>query len=431
MKRTKLEKKTKLEREKEVLELDREIELDREMDEIAARCDREVEEAAELEMMRKKDIRTKFVVFGVISLLYWIVCLICNPTRAIFSYYFAFLSVLACVIGASFFVLIQHAACAGWSVLLRRSAEIIMSTMFFLVLLFVFVIINLDALFIWTNKILDAELGAVGSFYLNKTYWILRSVLYFSFWIFVARSMGLRSFKQDYAKDFSMVEEASLKMKKTSYVKLLFFAYTVTFAAIDWIMALQPHWFSSIFGVYFFASCFLMGLACIFLLSIYLEVPITKEHFQDIGKLMFGFTVFWSYIAFSQFMLIWYSDLPEEVTFYLSRLHSKWEYLSYGLIGLNFLFPFFFLISKERKRSLKNMVFISLWILFSQCVHFYWLVMPVLNETDLWTSLDCDFAAMFFVFSMFIAYVLRLSERRYIYPINDPFLEESATFENH
>ncbi|QQG35092.1 MAG: hypothetical protein HYS16_00665 [Deltaproteobacteria bacterium] len=366
------------------------------------------------------------MLLSMLFLTYWIICWISIPTRASFGYLFAFISMLTCVLGSSFFVLIQHAVRAGWSVIARRSAEFIMETVSLFAILFLLVVINMKDLYIWTDPSCNFELASIGMFYLNNVFWIIRGIGYFLVWIISSKYICQKSFNQDQAKNDSL----SITMQKASYIFLLLYAYTTSFASFDWVMSLQPHWFSSIFGIYFFATCFLTGLASICFIFLLTRVPSNTNHMYDFGKLLFGFTIFWTYIAFSQFMLIWYSDLPEEIGFYTTRSNTEeWWRMSFYLIFFNFIVPFFFLIRKDNKWHYGPIFFMSMWTLFFQFIHIYWLIMPILGEEKWWYSLDCDFSAMMIVMALFIRKIIRSCRKYELYPKNDPFLEESLKCE--
>src|SRR5262249_17551674 len=168
---------------------------------------------------------------------------------------------------------------------------------------------------------------------------------------------------------------------------MLIFALTISFAGFDWLMSLQPHWYSTIFGVYTFAGAFVSSLAVLGLMTIALQRSglykrvSTVEHRHDIGKLEFAFIVFWSYIAFSQFMLIFYANLPEETIFFRSRWVGSWVSLSWLLVVGHFVFPFSFLLSRHVKRHPLGFTVASAWIVFIHYIDMYWLVLPVYHPT--------------------------------------------------
>ena len=180
----------------------------------------------------------------------------------------------------------------------------------------------------------------------------------------------------------NMMKASSPGLDVISAPGMLLFALTLTFAAFDWLMSLDPHWYSTIFGVYIFAGSFLSILAFITLVVAFmrhsgiLREEITIEHFHDLGKLIFAFTVFWSYIAFSQYFLIWYANIPEETIWYLHRWEGNWKYVSLALVFGHFVIPFLILLSREPKRNVTAMTIMSCWILVIHWIDLYWIIWP-------------------------------------------------------
>lgn len=268
--------------------------------------------------------------------------------------------------------------------------------------------------------------------YLNKNFFLLRALLYFAIWVFLgARLLGL-STAQDGTKDAAL----TLRAQRLAPVGIMLFALTVTFAGIDWIMSLDPAWFSTIFGVYLFATTVVSSLALIIVVTLQLREAgklqdvITVEHYHDLGKLMFGFNVFWAYIGFSQFMLIWYAALPEEVTWY----HARWDngpWATVSLVNLigHFVVPFLFLISRNVKRNLPLLKIGSLLLLVMHVVDIYWFVMPNYGQDGFafhWLDLACLLA----VGGAYFAVVFFRMGKHPVIPTGDPRLPRSIAFQN-
>ena len=204
--------------------------------------------------------------------------------------------------------------------------------------------------------------------YLNMQFFMIRAAIYFVIWTVIGVWFYKKSLQQD--TDSSVTR----KLWKWSALSIVLFALSISFASFDWLMSLQPHWYSTVFGVYFFAGSFLAGLAFMGLMLMKSTVPVTKEHYQDLGKLLFGFTVFWAYIGFSQFMLYWYANIPEETEFYLMRLENGWAGISWALLLTNFLIPFFLMMSRHAKRNPKVFTLGCVWIMLAHFLDIYWLV---------------------------------------------------------
>ncbi|MEO8875285.1 MAG: hypothetical protein ABI461_06850, partial [Polyangiaceae bacterium] len=201
--------------------------------------------------------------------------------------------------------------------------------------------------------------------YLNDNFFSIRAVVYLVLWGWLGWTFLARSTQQDVSKD----PKLTVSMKRFSMGAVYLFGFSLTFAAFDWVMSLDPLWFSTIFGVYIFAGCAVSAYALLILTTMGLRASgklvreINVEHYHDMGKLMFGFLVFWAYIGFAQFMLIWYAAIPQETTFFHNRWdHGPWATVSISLILLNFIVPFFVIISRNAKRKLGILAFGALWL---------------------------------------------------------------------
>lgn len=344
------------------------------------------------------------------------------------------LFVLSIALGALFFVLVHHATQAGWGVVVRRIAENIMGTLPYLALLFVpLALLGLHDLFHWTHAeaVQQDHLLQHKRPYLNETFFLIRTVAYFAIWSGLALWFGRLSRLQDGTGD----HELTRRMRRASAPGLLLFAVTVTFFAFDWLMSLDPHWYSTIFGVYFFAGSAMAFFAFLALAVIagrragLLAEVANAEHQHDIGKLLFAFVAFWAYMAFSQYMLIWYAYLPEETGFFARRLAGSWRSASVFLALGHFVVPFFFLLPRTVKRSAGALAAVSVWLLAMHLLDLYWLVMPNLHPDHAAPTLT-DAAALIGCCGVFLAAFGVALKRQALVPLRDPRLPESLTFEN-
>jgi hypothetical protein len=224
-------------------------------------------------------------------------------------------------------------------------------------------------------------------------------------------------------------------MEKLSAVALILFGLTITFASFDWLMSLEPEWFSTIYGLYYFAGSVVGFFAFLILLAMALQKTghlgsaITTEHYHELGKLLLGFIVFWGYMAFSQYMLIWYANIPEESVWYLARQTGPWTWVSLGLLFGHLLIPFFGLLSREVKRCRILLGAWAVWMLVIHWIDVYWLVMPTFAEDRLPFG-AIDICCMVAVGSLFLAGLLWSARGRALVPVQDPRLSESLAFEN-
>jgi len=337
-------------------------------------------------------------------------------------------------LGALFFVLVQHVTRAGWSVAVRRLAEGVAPNVFLpMAFLAVPVLYGLRTLYPWTDAAVVAKdhLLHAKEPWLNIPFFLGRTVFYFAVWSVLAIWFHRKSVEQDRTGDPRLTNA----MEKTSTAALIFFAFTVTFFAFDYLMSLTPHWYSTIFGVYFFAGCVLGFFALMSVLAFLvqragaLRRTITTEHYHDLGKLIFAFTVFWAYIAFSQYMLMWYANLPEETSWYAARQTGSWTAVSLVLLFGHFLVPFFALMSRDVKRRKPLLVAGAVWMLAMQWADVYWLVMPGKSPGVIPLSF-MDLAVFLGVGGLFFAAAVRRLGAHALVAVKDPRLSESLGYEN-
>jgi hypothetical protein len=373
---------------------------------------------------------------GVIALLGAVACAILgigNPKQFFFSWLVSFMFFLSLALGALFLVLIQSAAQGGWGIVLRRIGETVFATIPAMAALFLPVLFGLHDLYEWSHHDAvqrDALLQWKAPF-LNVPFFLTRAAIYFGLWSFIALLYYSVSSRQDATGDHAL----SARLRRLAGPGIIVLAITQTFAAIDWIMSLTPHWYSTIFGVYFFAGSFVGFIALLSVVAAamrqagLLDTVISAEHLHDVGKLLFGFTVFWTYIAFSQFFLIWYANLPEETIWYKARMEGSWMTVSLFLMAGHFLAPFFYLMGRAVKRRGSTLAIGGAWLLAMHFVDLYWQIMPTLHPEGPSPS-ALDVAAFVTVGGCFVGTASWLMRRHALVPLRDPRLAESLAFEN-
>ena len=356
-----------------------------------------------------------------------------NPKQFFFSWLVSFLFFTSLALGGLFFVLIQYASQGGWGIVLRRIGETVFATIPVMAALFLPVLLGLHDLYEWSHAEAvehDALLRWKAPF-LNVPFFLIRAALYFGCWSVIAILYYRGSSGQDATGD----PRVSARLRRLAGPAIIVLALTQTFASVDWIMSLTPHWYSTMFGVYFFAGSFVGFIA---LLSVVasamrgaglLDTVISPEHLQDVGKLLFAFTVFWAYIAFSQFFLVWYANLPEETTWYKARLEGSWMTVSIFLMVGHFVAPFFYLMGRAVKRRGVTLAVGGAWLLAMHFVDLYWQVMPTLHPEGFRPS-ALDVAALVAIGGCFVAAAGWLMRRQALVPMRDPRLAESLAFEN-
>jgi hypothetical protein len=375
------------------------------------------------------------------------------------SYLVGYMGVLGVCLGGLVFVLIQHITRAGWSVVVRRVAENLAAALPVMALLFVPILLGMDTLYgHWTNADPADGVLAGKSSWLNPGFFYGRAAAYFAIWIAMALYFRAKSIEQDETGDPAI----SLRLSRLAAPGLLVFALTITFAAFDWVMALDPHWFSTIFGVAFFAGAYMAFYAwmVVFLRWLgsqgYLSDAVSTEHYHDLGKLLFTFMIFWTYTNFSQYMLIWYANLPEETHWFLVRANNGWATIGRALILGHFFFPFAFLMSRHVKRNKWALVFGSACMLVIHCIDMQFLILPgsehhgaahggeavreTTHEAAVATSdvamylhqIDwADFGCFLGLLAIVTGVVIFNIRRTTLLPQRDPRLAESLHFLNH
>lgn len=354
----------------------------------------------------------------------------------LYAYLLNFCYFLTLSLGALFFVLLHHVTRAGWSVVVRRMAEVMASTIPFWALLFLPILLLVFAetgiLYDWNlGDKLDDDLVKKKVAYLNAPFFAARAIAYFVLWSAIAWYYRRNSLLQDDTADKSL----TLRMQKWSGPGLLVYAGTVTFASFDWLMSLDPHWFSTIYGVYFFSGCAVGVFSALSLGAValqqrgYLQDSITTEHYHDLGKFLFGFVFFWGYIAFSQYLLIWYANIPEETTWFSVRQSGGWFWVSMILLFGHLLVPFCGLMSRSVKRNKFALAGWSAFLLVMHWIDLNWLIMPQFSKTGPVFGFVDLFCIVGFA-GIYLAVVLQVATGRALVPLKDPWLPESLAFKN-
>lgn len=345
---------------------------------------------------------------------------------ALFFFFMISLATLA-------FYAIQHAAQAGWPVVLFRVMESITAYLpIGAVLLFVFFVLSsmhLNHLFVWMDPEVVAhdELIQNKSGYLNVPFFLLRAAIYIIGWVAYRQYARKLTLAQDKASDLKNYT----KLFKSSAAFLVFFLVTESMMSWDWIMSLDPHWFSTLFGWYVFASMIVSAVTTIALVSIYLKGKgylefVNNSHLHDLAKYMFGFSIFWTYLWFSQFMLIWYADIPEEVTYFVSRFNEyKLPFL--GMLVLNFVFPLLVLMNSDYKRVPWFIVTTGIVILIGHYIDIFVMIMPA-TVGDQWFIGIPEISAVLLILGIFIYVVFNTLSKAPLLAKGSPFLKESEHF---
>ncbi|MBF6641174.1 quinol:cytochrome C oxidoreductase [Flavobacterium sp. J49] len=352
--------------------------------------------------------------------------------------YVACLFFMLIALGALAFYAIQQVAQAGWSPVLFRvmqgiTAYLLPGSIIFFILLLLSGF-HFNHLFVWmADGVTDPKsanydhLIAGKAGYLNFPFWIIRAAVFIFGWNLYRYLSRKNCLAQDEATDNSFYK----KNFKMSAAFLVFFIVTESIMSWDWIMSVDPHWFSTLFGWYVFASFFVSGITTISMVTLYLKSKgylenVNSSHIHDLSKFMFGISVFWTYLWFSQFMLIWYSNIPEEVTYFKTRIED-FNLPFFGAVAMNFIFPFLVLINTDFKRISWIIVMAGIVILFGHYVDFFNMIMPA-TVGDQWFIGIPEISSILFFFGLFIFVVFSALTKAPLVPKRNPFIEESKHF---
>jgi hypothetical protein len=357
-----------------------------------------------------------------------------DPRPALFSYLFAFAYWGGLALASVVLLQIFHATRARWMAVLRRAVETMALTIVLFLVLAIPILAGMKHIYSWVEPAANLSREAAHLLhhkapYLNVKFFIARTVVYLLLATLVSQRLFGWSTKQDASGDIAL----TVKQRRFGTGMLPLVALTFSFAAFDWLMSLDPLWFSTIFGVYYFAGSF---LGCISLLVVVTDRArgknlygdlVTAEHIHNLGKLMLAFTCFWGYIGFSQLLLIWIAGLPEETPFYIIRFKSQWALVGIFLILGHFVVPFGALLSRSLKRNRSRLAAVAFWILLMHSVDLYWLVMPNLDTEGVVFPWTLPFAFIG-VGGLTVAFAVSRLRGHYTVPVRDPYIGESIAY---
>jgi len=336
-------------------------------------------------------------------------------------------------LGVLAFYAIQRAAQAGWSPVLFRVMEGITAYLLpggvIVIVILLLSGMHFNHLFIWMDPEVVAHdkliAGKVG--FLNLPFFLIRAVIFLSGWTLYRYFSRKFSLAQDTASDISNHK----KNFRISAAFLVFYIVTESIMSWDWIMSIDPHWFSTLFGWYVFASMFVSGITSIALITIYLKSKgylefVNDSHIHDLGKFMFGISVFWTYLWFSQFMLIWYSNIPEEVTYFITRIED-YNLPFFGMLVMNFIFPLLILMNSDYKRINYFIVMAGIVILLGHYMDVFNMIMPS-AVGDQWFIGAAEIGGFLFFLGLFIFIVFKEMTKAPLLAKGDPYMGESERF---
>jgi hypothetical protein len=376
-------------------------------------------------------IKTIIGVLGAVGILTFVISFLKSPERLWPAYLTAFFFFSCLGLGGLFFTAVQNLSKAGWSVSIRRYSEAMTSFIPFIFIGGLILTVGMKYLFPWANphEVATNPVVAAKTGYLNIGFFVTRLVIFCGGWFLFKWFIVGNSVKQDTTGDESLTH----KNVGLSIGFVLFFAISFSLFAIDLLMSLLPTWYSTIFGIYCFSGLFQSSLAVIALIIIFMNRSgnvkgyVNVEHQHDIAKFMKGFTVFWAYIAFSQFMLLWYANIPEETEYYIMRSQNAgWSSISYSLLIFRFIVPFIALLPRGLKRNENHLILVSILILIMQYVDIYWMVYPNFFDGQVVFGLPeigmfCGFAGLF------LLGLMKFFQKFSLVAVKDPRMHEALS----
>lgn len=351
-----------------------------------------------------------------------------SPTRVWPDLLLVSYALICAGLAGLFFVALQYVSGAVWSIALRRVGEAMISALPVGAAGIFAVLLGHPSLYLWVGHPVTGAGGWAGfrQLWLSYSFFLIRAVLYISVWLSFAWAMLRNSRRQDREGG----HELSRKNTRLAAAFMVVFGVSFWLASTDWIMTLEPDWSSTIFGIYQFSGMFLSGLAVLSLLAVWLRKAgplrggVTDQHFLDLGRLILAFATFWAYIWFSQYMLIWYANLPEETSYMAVRTHAGWGKLFVANLVLNWVLPFFLLLSRRSKMNPRTLSAAATIVLLGRLTDLYLMILPVYFPVSpglmLW-----DFATLILVSSAFVLLTINRFFRTEPLPVGDPFLAES------
>ncbi|HKP71056.1 MAG TPA: hypothetical protein VJV05_17345 [Pyrinomonadaceae bacterium] len=382
-------------------------------------------------------IRTMALGVGAVATIAWAVGLYLNPEQGLRSWLLAFMFWGGIGFGAIGLLILQYLTGGAWGVVIRRTLEASSRTLPLIAIFFLPLAIGITSLYEWTHLPPTDHVIEARGWYMTPSGWIIRSVVCFALFGVMAYLLNKWSANQDASKDH---EEAATWLGKATAFSgptMVFFALVVTLVAVDWVMTLEPHWFSTIFGLLnvigWALSC--LCFSVIVLAFLHDKVPMDhvlgKRHFHDFGKLMLAMVMVWAYFNFSQYLIIYSGNIPEETVWFIKRSTGGWGWMAWALILFHFAVPFLILLQQDLKRKPKKLALVAIFILFMRIVDSFWYIGPsprIHAEGIAPTAFIVswmDFAAPIGMGGFWVAYFINQLTKRPLVPVMDPFLEKA------
>jgi len=361
-----------------------------------------------------------------------------NPAQFFRSYLPAYIFVFGLALGSLALLMLQHMTGGAWGMMIRRILEAASRTLPLVAVMFLPLLFGLRHLYIWAVPEIvasDAVLQEKAA-YLNTGFFVARAAFFFAIWLAFAYVLNRWSAEQD----LEAPAGDQPKFRVLSGPGLVIYGLSVTFASVDWVMSLDPHWFSTIFGMLFMVGQVLSALAfAIAMLAVCApDEPfhgrLKAAHFHDLGKLMFAIVMLWAYLGFSQFLIVWAGNLPEEIPWFLARLNGGWQWIALVIVVGHFALPFLLLLSSDLKRNVRALALVAAAIVVMRFIDTYWLIVPGFAHGEDPAAFYLhwmDVAALVGLGGLWLAAFFRLLQGRGRLPVNDPYFKDALAHGGH
>ena len=391
-------------------------------------------------------LETRALVVGLIGLLVCIIGWVTSAANFFHGYLIAFMLVLGLSLGSLGLLMLQHLTGGHWGIIIRRPLEAATRSLWIVLPFFVPIFFGMKYLYSgngetkgWLNAPAQGE-GALSAFqkdYLTKDGFYIRAIIYFAIWMTLVLIFNAWSKRQDVDQDDRLLRR---RLKMLAGPGIILYVFVITFAAIDWVMSLSPHWASTIYGFLFVAGQIISAMALMIAIIVMLSRSepfshiIQTRHLHDLGKLLFAFIMLWAYFDFSQLLIIWSGNLPEEISFYRTRLYGHWGAIAVVVLVFHFFLPFFLLLSRDVKRNQRWLPAVALWMIFMRCVDLFWMTRPDFGTHQVPASAIptlWDFGAFLGLGGLWVWFFARQLKRMPLLPLGDPKLAEAIAHNEH
>jgi hypothetical protein len=385
-------------------------------------------ETADAAIPELAGLQRRFLLGGAVAAVIAVAGLVLNPTQFFQSYLMAYMWCLGATLGCLALGMVHQLSGGAWGVLIRRPIGAASRVLPVMTALFLPIVAGMDRLYSWTDPAAMAHDEALQhkALYLNVPFFVVRAVIYFAVWNALVLFLNRWSLEQDATADPRLAR----RMQRLSAGGLLAYGLTITFASFDWLMSLDPHWFSTIYGVIIIGGQGLTALAVLVVILVWLsrrpplQGVVQPTHLHDLGNLMLAFTMLWAYFSFSQYLIIWAGNLPHEIEWYMHRSYTSWRVVAVALIVFHFALPFILLLSRQVKRHGETLIKVAIGVLAIRVVDLFWLIAPEFHRDGLsvsWLDVLLPVALGCIWFGCFI----RQLRGRAILPVNDPQFDET------